>query len=448
MTLKEILQISNGVIVNKKYKIKEMNMLSVDTRTIQKNDFYVALKGKVYDGHNFIKEAIEKKCSLIIIDDESYIIDNKIPIIKVNNTYDFLIEYGKYMRDKFNQIPLIGITGSVGKTTTKDLISYILEAKYKVLKNEGSKNNHIGIPLTLSKINDKVEVIVTEIGMNHSNEISNLSKMCKPNIGVITNIGTSHIGNLKNKKNILKAKLEIVDGMENGKLIVNKSDKHLRRIHLKNVEVIKTDKKHLKIFNIKSTIRNTKFKMIYKNKIYNFEYQFPGIHFIDDIALAIEIALMFDIDINDIVDRIKTFTITSRRMNVIPFDNFLLIDDAYNACYESMTGLFKIVANDSRKKIFILGDILELGKQSKKIHKKIINYLKKIPNKEVLLVGESMKKASKNTNFKSFNNIDELYNFFKTIDLENVIVAIKGSHANKLDIIVDKIKIDYNIKKI
>ena len=216
-----LLQIVDGKYLNKGTK-RKINEIKIDSRKINKNDVFIALKGSNFDGHDYVKDAIKSKASAIIVNRKIDIKTN-VPIILVKDTYDSLIKIGTFFRNKFD-IPVIAVTGSCGKTTTKELIYTILSKKYKVLKSEKNYNNHIGIPLTLTKLSNEYDACVLEIGMNHFSEISKLSKMVKPNIGIITNIGTSHIGNLGSQKNILKAKMEILDGMKDGLLILNGKD--------------------------------------------------------------------------------------------------------------------------------------------------------------------------------------------------------------------------------
>ena len=188
---------------------------------------------------------------------------------------------------------MIGITGSVGKTTTKEIISDILSKKYKVLKSEKNYNNHIGIPLTLSKLHNTYDICVLEMGMNHFNEISKLSKMAKPSVGIITNIGTSHIGNLGSKKNILKAKMEIIAGIEDGILIVNGKDKLLKKVKYHNI--LKCGEK-LKPYAVRVS-DNVSFKLVIDNEVHKFEYNNLNKEMIMNFVIAIQVGLLFNVGI-------------------------------------------------------------------------------------------------------------------------------------------------------
>ena len=217
MKLEKIREIVNGQLNH--FKDIDISSIKANSKEIKPNDLFIAINS----GHNYINEAIENGASALIVEKD---IDFDIPLIKVESTIIALGKLAKYIRNSYN-IPLIAITGSTGKTTTKELISLILSSKYKILKSEKNKNNHIGLPLTLLKLDDTYDIAVVELGMNHFKEIDYLSNICKPNYAVITNIGSAHIGNLGSKENILKAKCEILNGMDNGYLIINNNDKYI-----------------------------------------------------------------------------------------------------------------------------------------------------------------------------------------------------------------------------
>ena len=424
MDLNKILSITNGIVLNnfKNYKI---NNIVTDSRKVKKRDLFIALKGNKYNGHDYINNI---KCSGIIIDEDINITTN-VPVIKVESTYDVLYKLGSFFRNTYN-IPLIGITGSNGKTTTKELLSYILESKYNVLKNIDNHNNLIGVSETLFKLNKKIDIAVIEMGMNHSGEISKLSCMCKPNTGIITNIGSSHIGLLKSKKNIYKAKLEIRDGLS-GNIIVNGDDKYLKRIK-NSYKCGRCYYNDLIAYNIYSNEELLEFS-IFLDKEYRVIFNSPGIHFINDILIAIKVSLMYDIDMNTIIDRINGFKMVDNRMNIKHYKKFTIIDDSYNANYESMVGGLNVLKNIKDDKIIILGDMLELGKYSFRYHFKLNLILNKIDNKKVLTVG----KYTKYIKGIHFNNNKELINYLKNMDLNNKYIYLKGSHGMHLEEIKD-----------
>ena len=223
---KEIIKVINGKLISGNSNI-EFNNISIDSRKIQEGDLFIPIIGKNFDGHNFIKESLNNG-AIAVITEKEYDLEssnNKV-IIKVDNTRKALMDIATFYKSKFNTFT-IGITGSVGKTCTKDMISCVLREKYNILKTEGNFYNEIGVPLTVFNLEDIHVAAVIEMGMSDFHEISNLTNIVKPNIAVITNIGLSHIQNLGSRHNILKAKLEILEGLENDGVVVLNGDDHL-----------------------------------------------------------------------------------------------------------------------------------------------------------------------------------------------------------------------------
>ncbi len=404
MKLSEI----NNILKGKINKDVSFNKIKMNSKDITTNDVFLAIN----KGHNYIDEAINNGAVGII---SEYDLD--YPSIKVDNSILALGKIANYIRNLYD-IPLIAITGSVGKTTTKELIYNVLSKKYKVLKSEKNKNNNIGCPLTLLNLDETYDIIVLEFGMNHFNEISYLSKICNPDYAIITNIGTAHIGNLGSKKNILKAKLEILDGMSNKNIIVNNKDRYLKRI--KNT--IKVDEKRLNV------IYKNENEFIIDNVIFNYKYK----HILPDIFIAIKVGLLFDINLELISEAISKFEPIDGRLNIINRE-YKIIDDSYNSSYESLIEGLKSL--DNNFKYIVLADMLELGKFSIKYHKKVNRYLKKIKNKKVLLIGN----YTKYIDGIHFENLDELILFLKSNIKKCDTVYIKGSRKFNLDIIKTRI---------
>lgn len=404
MKLSEI----NNILKGKINKDVSFNKIKMNSKDITTNDVFLAIN----KGHNYINEAINNGAVGII---SEYDLD--YPSIKVDNSILALGKIANYIRNLYD-IPLIAITGSVGKTTTKELIYSVLSKKYKVLKSEKNKNNNIGCPLTLLNLDETYDIIVLEFGMNHFNEISYLSKICNPDYAIITNIGTAHIGNLGSKKNILKAKLEILDGMSNKNIIVNNKDRYLKKIR----NAIKVDEKRLNV------IYKNENEFIIDNVIFNYKYK----HILPDIFIAIKVGLLFDINLKLISEAISKFEPIDGRLNIINRE-YKIIDDSYNSSYESLIEGLKSL--DNNFKYIVLADMLELGKFSIKYHKKVNKYLKKIKNKKVLLIGN----YTKYIDGIHFENLDELILFLKSNIKKCDTVYIKGSRKFNLDIIKTRI---------
>lgn len=406
MYLSELNNVLNGIIKNDAL----FNKIKINSKEIEEGDLFLAINS----GHNYIEDAINNGASCIISEKE---LDN-IPNIKIDNSIEALGKIGNLIRNKY-KIPLIAVTGSVGKTTTKELISLILGTKYNVLKSEKNHNNNIGLPVTLLNLNEKYDVIVTELGMNHFGEISYLSKICNPDYAVITNIGSAHIGNLGSKKNIMKAKLEILDGMNDGYLLINKKDKYLKNIKYKNI--IKVDDKLLNVKNIKYN-DNIEFDIDDTHFIFK-SYK----HILPDLFIAIKIGLIFGIGLKTMSEVIKEYNGIDGRLNIIK-NKYTIIDDSYNSSFESLVGGLNLLKGNELKFI-VLGDMLELGKYSKIYHKKINKYLKKIKNKKVLLLGE----YTKNIKGIHFDTIEEIIIYLKENIKDDCIIYLKGSRKMNLD---------------
>lgn len=448
MNLNELLNITSGVVINNKYSNKSFKEISINSKEILTNSLFIALRGKKYDAHDYLDEVIKKKPIFILVDKDVYI-KTKIPIIKVDDCYDALIKIGLYYRKCFNG-KVICVTGSAGKTMTKELIYNILKIKYKVLKSNGNHNNHIGLPLTLSKLNNNYDIAVMEVGMNHLNEIDKLSKMTLPNDSVITNIGTAHIGNLGSKKNIFKAKMEIINGMKDGNLIVNGYDNYLKKIKkIKNISVMKVGlDKELILKSIKSDLYKTSFKIIYQNKVYNFVLNIPGKHLIQNCMLAIKVGLLYGIDINAIINVINEYKPLNNRLNIYNYKSNILIDDSYNSNFESLSCLLNYLKDVNKNKILILGDILELGSYSKSIHIKIGKIIKKYKFNNVIFIGDNMYLAHKiNKNSLYFKSNIDIINYIKNKNIVSSIIVVKGSNSMHLNEIVEFMKNYLNTKK-
>lgn len=422
---------------------KKINKFNIDSRVINENDVFIAIKGKNKNGNDYIEEAYNNG-SILIITSEKISIKKDIMIIRVDDIIKIMGILASYILEK-NKVPVIGITGSNGKTTTKELIYNILSTKYKVLKTEGNYNNHIGLPLTILNYNNE-DIIVLEMGMNHFDEIKNLTNICKPSIGVITNIGTAHIGNLGSKKNIFKAKCEILSGMNNGFLVINGDDVYLKRIKSKNNKIIRCGKNKyndLCIYDINYSLYNTNFKINCLNNKYNFNINIPGKYIIYDVLLAIQVGLLLNIDIMSIQEVINNYKTINNRINIIKKEEYIIIDDCYNASYESFDNILSILECVNDEKILIIGDIFELGKHNRKVIKKLVKKINSIKNKKVLLMGNNLKKVfNKINNSIYFEDYNDLFKYLENIKLENKIILVKASNGMHFDKIIHFLTLD------
>ena len=428
---------------------------SKDTRTIKENDIYIALSGENVDGNIYAEDALKKGASCCILDNLDYIDIKKYKdktIIKVDNTIECLQELAKLKRSKYN-IPVIAVTGSVGKTSTKDIIAEVVKGKYNTLKTEGNLNNHIGLPLTILRLKEE-EALVVEMGMNHKNEISVLTKIAKPTISVITNIGTAHIGNLGSRENILKAKLEILEGMEKHSTLIINNDNDLLHKELPKLEKdynvitigINNNSTYL-AKNIKEYPFNSKFQ-IENNDI---EINVGGLPFIYNSLIAYAIGKCLNIDTDKIKDAIYNFKLSPHRQElIINKTGTTIIDDTYNANIDSMLTAIKILGQvKNKRKIALLADMLELGDYEEKLHRKVgkavtdnnIDILITVgPLANKYIKAEAIKNNMDKHCIYSFNSANDSVDFLNKLLKSNDIILLKGSNSMHLTNIVEKIK--------
>ena len=462
LKIKDVLSCTNAKLIIGNEE-KELIKYSKDTRTINKGDTYIGIKGENFDGSQFWEEAFEKGADTVIINNleideakkQKYSKENK-NIIQVDDTVSALGKMASLKRDLYgNKLKVIGVTGSVGKTSTKDIIANVMSQKYKTLKTEGNNNNNIGLPLTILRLQDE-EVAVIEMGMNHFGEIRYLSKIAKPDIAVITNIGTSHIGNLGSRLNILKAKLEILDGMKNIKLVLNNDNDLLHDWQEKNKEKFEihtfgiNNESEFKADEIE--LHETSSEFICKNNNEKIKIKVPvsGEHFILNALCGTAFGKIFGLSNEEIKNGISSFKLTAKRMEIIHLkNNVTIINDSYNASYESMKASIKSLNNmNGKRKIAVLGDMFELGSFSEKLHRDVGTEIVKNKLDKLLLIGEyakfigneAEKRGYNKENIVYFNNKKELIDNLKNIMKEDDIILIKASKGMKLYEFADDLK--------
>ena len=456
MKIEEIVKVINGnlIIGNKEIEVENF---SKDTRTIQKDDIYIGIKGQNFDGSSFWKQALDAGAKAVIIskqnitEEEKIIYKDKV-IIEVEDTLNALYEIAKYKRSKYN-IPVIAITGSVGKTSTKDIVASVVSQKFKTLKTEGNNNNNIGLPLTILKLKNEEELVV-EMGMNHFGEISLLTNIAKPTLAIITNIGTSHIGNLGSRENILKAKLEILEGMKIPKVIINNDNDLLHKWYNENKNKIEIhtygikNESEIMAQNIELGEEESKFLAKLKdNEELQINIPVGGEHFIYNALCGISVGKLLGLSNEKIEKGISTFELTKKRMDIKNLKNGVtLINDSYNASYESMKASLEYLSKRTDlRKIAVLGDMLELGEYSKELHKKVGEEVAK-GNIDILICrGEYSQdiiegaKNNKKTKIIKLNTNDEILKKLQEILKEGDVVLIKASNAMKFYEICQKL---------
>ena len=457
LKIKDIIKCTNGILVTGNEE-QECENFSRDTRVIKKGDTFVAIKGESFDGNIFWQEAFDNGADTVIMDKieikkediEKYKNKN---IIQVEDTKEALVRIATEKRNLYKDLIVVGVTGSVGKTSTKDIIANVISQKYKTLKTQGNMNNDIGLPFTILNLRDH-EAAVIEMGMNHLGEIRKLTKIAKPTLSVITNIGTSHIGNLGSRENILKAKLEILEGMDIPNLVIN-NDNDLLHIWAQksNIEVHTfgiENNSECNAINIKKEENSTEFDAKYNDEEIALKVPVGGDVFILNSLCATLVGKLVGLSNEQIQKGILSFELTKKRMEIIKIaNNITLINDSYNASFDSMKAGIEYLANtNSKRKIAVLGDMFELGEYSEELHRKVgaevarneIDLLFVIGENSKYIAEEAENKGMKKENIFHFTDKKELLEKIKNTMEKDDSILFKASNGMKLFDIVEKLK--------
>lgn len=435
LKLSEIAQACNGLCV----KETDIKGVCIDTRKITPGCLFVCIKGERFDAHEFADEALEKGAAAVMIDQD--IMPNGA-YVKVDNTAKALLDLAGYYRSKFD-IPVVALTGSVGKTTTKEFTHLVVNAKYNAIKTLGNFNNEIGLPQMLFQIDNSVQAAVIEMGMNHFGEISRLSRATKPTIALITNIGVSHIENLGSREGILKAKLEILEGLEkNSVLLLNGDDDMLSTVNNDEYKIVKygIDNGEFKAKNIVENSDSTSFTIDYFGKSQNVTIPTIGIHNVYNALAAFAVGYFLDVDASSSAEALSQYVPAGMRQRVVKVGDITVIEDCYNASPDSMKAAIKTLNNTSGgKKIAVLADMLELGSYSEKAHSDVgaflsensIDYLFAYGDNARYYVDAANKNGMKNT--YHFDDKESLAKKLLQICNPSDVVLFKGSRGMKLE---------------
>ena len=443
LKISEIENCTNGKLI-KKNLIDTISNISIDSRKTDRNSLFIPIIGDKFDGHDFIDEVYNKGCRNFLCG-KNHSIESDANVVVVDDTRLALGNIARYYREKFS-IPFIGVTGSVGKTSTKDIIYSVLKNKYDTLKNEGNLNNDIGVPKTIFNLTKETDIAVIEMGMDKKGEMDYLTNIVKPDIAVITNIGQSHIMNFKDGKDgIFKAKMEITNGLkENGILIVNGDDTYLKKIKGKeaNYQLItygfnNDNNIYVKDYEINESF--SVFTCIYNEKEYKFKLASIAKHNIANALIAIVIALKFNLTEDEIQNGLLNLDFSKNRLDIFDTNKYKIINDTYNASYDSIMSAIEVLNSFSNRKVAILGDILELGDYSEKIHREIG---KKLKCDLLITIGNESKYINEETDIKNyhFDIKEDFYKEANDILKEKDTILLKGSRGLALDEIVEYLK--------
>ena len=408
--------------------------ICTDTRKITDGCIFFALKGPNFNGNEFAKEAIEKGASFAIIDDALYAIDDRYIIVK--DVLTTLQELARFHRKKLKS-KIIGITGSNGKTTSKELCLQVLKKKYITMATSGNLNNHIGVPLSILSIGTDTEIAIIEMGANHINEIEFLCGIAQPDYGIITNVGKAHLEGFGSLEGVLQAKTELyrylatkdapVFVKDNDYVLIDKIPKECPIIRYGELK----DSKYIIKFNGAQP-----FVMVSFNET-QIQSQLIGDFNFDNIALSIAIGIEFGIETIDIKEAIENYVASNNRSQIIKTNANTILLDAYNSNPMSLEKAIQNLDNIKHEnKVMILGDMFELGEETIIEHKKIIAQCLNSGVSHVYLVGKIFN-AVNNTKYTSFDNTIDLIELLNTQAIKDAFILIKGSRGMKLEKVVD-----------
>lgn len=410
------------------YEIFKQNpVITTDSRNCPENSLFFALKGEKFNGNHYAKDTIENGCSYAFVDEKEFADGKKI--IYVENVLETLQKLANLHRKVLNT-PIIGITGTNGKTTTKELIAAVLKKKYSTLYTQGNLNNHIGVPLTLLRMNESHEVAIIEMGANHPGEIKTLVEIVEPNYGIITNVGKAHIEGFGSFEGVIKTKCELYDFLEmnRGTVFVNKGNDILFAKTTNIEKVIE----YGNCTEFSATIESNNPFLVLNWDNSTIKTNLIGSYNAENIMASVAIGISFNVDKKDVVDAIEGYTPQNNRSQFKETAYNKLIIDAYNANPTSMNAAidnFNLI--EETGKMVILGDMKELGAISEIEHQKIIDKLENSNIEKVIVVGSEFKKTKSNHTIK-LENINELITYLDNEIIKNNLILIKGSNSMKL----------------
>lgn len=403
-------------------------LVDTDTRKIRKNTIFFALKGVNFNGNKFAEEALRKGAIYSVVDEAKYISNDRI--ILVDNVFKTLQELASFHRKQLN-IPIVALTGSNGKTTTKELINAVLSKKYTTIATIGNLNNHIGVPLTLLSMTPNTEIGIVEMGANHKKEISFLCDIAEPNYGYITNFGKAHLEGFGSVEGVIEGKSELYHFLlsVNETVFVNQSD----AIQLKKTESLN------RVFfddSINLIEVNPFIKLQYKQV--KIQTQLIGIYNFSNISAAISIGQYFNVKKEDIVTAIENYVPNNNRSQIIKTKDNRVVLDAYNANPTSMkVALENFNMISAQNKMVILGDMFELGKNSAKEHQQIVDLVLSYNFDKIFFIGEHFYQTE--IGYNKFKTFEAFKTDFKSDSITDYTILIKGSRGMALERVLDEI---------
>lgn len=424
--------------IEKIYKLyKTAYTVTTDSRTITQGCVFVALKGEHFDGNDFALNVAEEGIAACVIADRKDLPQHE-RLFVVEDSLKALQELANYHRKQLDT-PIIGITGTNGKTTTKELVSAVLAKKYNILFTQGNFNNQLGVPLTLLRIKPDTELAVIEMGASHPGDINELTGIGEPNYGMITNIGRAHLRDFGGYEGVIKTKNEMYQyiAAHKGLLFVNKDNELLMDLS-KSINKVTYGTSNDADIQGKLLSANPYLSVEWNGK--KIDTQLVGDYNFENVMAAICIGTYFNVAANDIVEALSSYRPTNNRSQVIETARNRVVMDAYNANPTSMSHSIKNFRNICKSdNLLILGDMRELGNESEQEHKNILEILKELRFENVYLVGEEFQRVAENSKFSTFINVEELAQYLQQHPVSGRDILVKGSNSIHLNKIIDSL---------
>ncbi len=415
--------------------------ITTDSRDVPENSMFFALKGETFDGNAYAKAALEQGAAYAVIDEKEYAEEGNERLILVEDVLTTLQQLAKYHRVHLGT-PIIGITGTNGKTTTKELIATVLKKKYNVLYTQGNFNNHIGVPKTLLQLKKEHDIAVIEMGANHPGEIKTLVEIVLPDFGIITNVGKAHLLGFGSFEGVIRTKGELYDFLRaiQGTAFINNDNPHLQGIS-KGLKLVKYGQQEADDLLVKGELVecNPFLKFQWRHlstvncQLSTVQTHLIGSYNLDNALAAACIGTYFEVPANDISAALEAYTPSNNRSQLTITQDNKLVVDAYNANPTSMRAAldnFRLIK--SEHKMCILGQMGELGEVSDEEHQNVIDLIGEGGFEQVWLVGENFAKTSHPANYRLFANVEEVKTAIATQKPKGFLILIKGSNSNKL----------------
>lgn len=441
LNLQEIVKATKGTLL-KEADVKELKAVSTDTRKIEEGTLFIALKGENFNGNNYVLDAFDRGARIAIVDEVKCDLNElkeEVALIKVEDTGRALMNLAKFYREKLG-LKVVGITGSAGKTSTKDLVAAVLSNKYKVFKTKGNFNNEIGLPLMILELDSTYDVAILEMGMRGLGQIRELAEIAAPDLGIITNIGISHIEILKTRENILKAKMEIASFFDKSNtLVVCGNDDFLGKLSEAEYKIVKTgvgENFEIGAKNIDLEELSSKFTVYDGELEEDFSLDMPGEHNISNLMLGIAIAKELGVSFDQIKKGLNNIEATSMRLELIKKDKFSILNDCYNSSPVAVKSAIDVMKNiDGKRRIAVLGTMRELGHKSKEAHEEIGKYAKENGIGRILCFGDFSEniKEGYGEGCSVYENKEELINDLINMISEGDIILVKASRSLKFE---------------